>query len=491
MRFLTALKRTNGQINYIQLVLRLRLPLAVATMGLAVVGLGMNYLGVDLMLRPLGDGAATHPITALCLFAIGFCVYNLQRFGRTPVWRYILEGGVIIICAARLMEAGLTTATGAPAWGAFGPVAGFSGYFSIESAVALGAFATASLLRQGLGRGGMMLLVVGLVAVFNRWLELSYGTLFFNGHVGAVTLLALSSAALSLVSVYVNRPFVRVAFLKGNIGKQTRVMVVAAVGIPWACGFILHLSQDVNGVVVPLQAALISGMIWSMLVILLTTSAHNEGADVASRQAEQAIAKQSRIDPSSNTLNRFGMTEALERTWLDFRTNGTLFGMLILDLDYFHRINETFGHEGSEDVLQRIAATIHPHLRDTDALGRWSGDEFLILLKIKNKGDTKIVAGRLRDAFKEATSPFCTGLNVEPMAITAPFGMSEMLYADASPNDALVRANDWLHFVKENGSDHVVPQYDLLGPLDVNDKELAFLADEDLEPSKEIKTAAA
>jgi diguanylate cyclase (GGDEF)-like protein len=91
-------------------------------------------------------------------------------------------------------------------------------------------------------------------------------------------------------------------------------------------------------------------------------------------------------------LNRFGMSEKLETAWAEFKGGGAMFGMLMLDVDYFRRINDTFGHGVADGVLERVAATLQPPLRDHDALGRWSGEEFLILLKIKAQRDLDVVA---------------------------------------------------------------------------------------------------
>ncbi|MDB4053894.1 diguanylate cyclase [Octadecabacter sp.] len=87
-------------------------------------------------------------------------------------------------------------------------------------------------------------------------------------------------------------------------------------------------------------------------------------------------------------------------------------------------MNDTFGHGVGDCVLECVAATLQPQLWDHDALGRWSGEEFLILLKIKAQSDLDVVAGRLRNALKDVNSPFSAGLDGEPMSITASFGIS-------------------------------------------------------------------
>ncbi|MCF2872292.1 GGDEF domain-containing protein [Octadecabacter sp. G9-8] len=481
MAFVKSNMRANGQFNYIRFVLRLRVPLAAATMCLAVLGLAANYFGVDPLLRPLGDRSATHPVTALCLFAIGFGVLKMDRFGHTPIWRHMLGAVVIAVCATRLMQAEVSYAAGAPSLDIFGPIGGFSGRFSVEAALALGAFGLATVLRQGLGRWGIVILLVGCATVFNTLLEISYGLTFFNGDVGAFTLLGLTCAAVCMITLYIHRPLVRVCFLAGNIGHQTRIMALAAIAVPWACGFFLHSVRNISATSIPYEAGMVSIISWSMLMILLVTASHLESTDVARRRAEREVAMLARIDPQTKALNRFGLSEMLDSSWVEFKSSGTMFGILLLDVEYFLRINETFGHDPAENVLERVAATIQPQLRDHDALGRWNGEEFIILLKIKERSDLDVVAGRLRAALQDANSPFAAGLDGEPMDIIAPFGMAQMQSEDRGPAEMMTRADMALHITKNSGHDQAPIQYELgdeRGPMLFDDLEEGDQKDE-------------
>lgn len=354
------------------------------------------------------------------------------------------------------MQAELTQIVGAPMMDVFGPIAGFSGHFSIESALVLLAFAMAGLLRRGLGRWGIAFLVIGLATVFNTVLEISYGLTFFNGGVAAFSLLAMGSAAIATLTSYIHRPIVRVLFVRGGLGRQTRIMALAALMIHWVGGLFLHSVREFGPTAAPYEAVVVSVIAWSMLIILVLSAAHLETSDVARRRAERALLMVKRIDPLTKTLNRFGMSEKLETAWAEFKGGGAMFGMLMLDGDYFRRINDTFGHGVGDGVLERVAATLQPQLRDHDALGRWSGEEFLILLKIKAQRDLDVVAGRLRNALKDVNSPFPAGLDGEPMSITASFGISEMRENDDTPADTLMRADAALHMAKDAGQDHIV-----------------------------------
>jgi diguanylate cyclase (GGDEF)-like protein len=157
---------------------------------------------------------------------------------------------------------------------------------------------------------------------------------------------------------------------------------------------------------------------------------------------------QSRTDTATGALNRFGMTEVVEGAWVEFKSAGAHFGLILIDLDYFRRLDATFGHDDAEAVLSRVVQTVQPQLRASDALGRWGADEFLVLLKIKDHANVGIVADRIRTSLADARNPFCAGLTMEPTAINAPFGISTMNDSDGAPTDAITRANDTLHLAK-------------------------------------------
>lgn len=457
----SALGRFDGPpINFIRIALRARVPFSIITVVCGVLGLVASYAGVDYLLQPLDGRSATHPLTGLCLIGLGLCILKTRRFGSHGLWRLLVLGTILLICAARAMDAALVGLTGAPHLAILGPVDGFSGRFSIEAALTIGAFAVATLIRQGNGRVGGLFLVGGLALVFTTVLEMSYGLVFFNGDVSVFTFLGLLSASLSMLSIYLHRPFVRVAFMMGDIGVQTRVMVASIVVIPWLSGVVLSwfgaMGEQAH------TATMISVITCAMLAILLTTSARHEGSVAARRRAARELAMFDRIDPVTGALNRFGMTEAVEGAWVDFRSSGAQFGLILMDVDYFRNIDATFGEGDPEAALARVAQSVQGQLRGTDALGRWGTSEFLILLKIKDVGNIDIVAGRLRRALADAAGPFCAGLSMQPATLEIPLGISDMRESDDAPTAAITRADQGLYLAKTDEAS-TVPIIDMEG----------------------------
>ncbi|MDB9943998.1 hypothetical protein OAD19_03155 [Octadecabacter sp.] len=105
--------------------------------------------------------------------------------------------------------------------------------------------------------------------------------------------------------------------------------------IPWVGGVFLHSVREFGPTAAPYQAVVVSVIAWSMLIILVMSAAHLETSDVARRRAERAFLIVERIDPLTKTLNSFGISEKLETAWAEFKGGGAMFGMLMLDVDYF------------------------------------------------------------------------------------------------------------------------------------------------------------
>jgi len=133
-------------------------------------------------------------------------------------------------------------------------------------------------------------------------------------------------------------------------------------------------------------------------------------------QSEEALAHLAHLDSLTGLRNRrsfdaaFG--EALSRL---ARTNEPL-GLLVLDIDHFKKINDTFGHSGGDEALRALARTMELHVRPYDQIFRVGGDEFAILLSDTGIDDVRLAAERLRQAAEGLRVP--TGGNVVELTIS-------------------------------------------------------------------------
>lgn len=127
------------------------------------------------------------------------------------------------------------------------------------------------------------------------------------------------------------------------------------------------------------------------------------------RIAEQAerqrfLEEMAHIDQLTRVYNRHYFIE-LAQQWLKRLSEaGACLGMVMIDLDHFKKVNDTLGHVAGDRVLKVFTERVQVHLRQTDVLGRWGGEEFTILLPETQLDDALKVAERVRSAV--AGQPF-------------------------------------------------------------------------------------
>ncbi|ACK71495.1 diguanylate cyclase [Gloeothece citriformis PCC 7424] len=102
----------------------------------------------------------------------------------------------------------------------------------------------------------------------------------------------------------------------------------------------------------------------------------------------------------TETLNRRAMQLEINKEIAYFNRRKEQFALILMDIDRFKSINDNYGHDCGDLVLQHFTRTIKNNIRKEDALGRWGGEEFLILSRGSNVEDALILAERLRSAIE-------------------------------------------------------------------------------------------
>ncbi len=87
------------------------------------------------------------------------------------------------------------------------------------------------------------------------------------------------------------------------------------------------------------------------------------------------------LDPLTSIGNRRHLENRLKASLIVFRESRLPFGLLFCDIDYFKEFNDTFGHNQGDRVLRMVAQTLRSNIRESDTMGRWGGEEFLILVQ--------------------------------------------------------------------------------------------------------------
>jgi len=133
------------------------------------------------------------------------------------------------------------------------------------------------------------------------------------------------------------------------------------------------------------------------------------------------------------------------------------FSLVMLDIDHFKRVNDRYGHLTGDEVLEKIAALIRRNIRDTDTVGRYGGEEFIIILPQTNLSSAWGVAERLRTIIEKAEMKDPAGT---VFAITVSQGLAGW-ERDEDATSLISRADEALYKAKEKGRNRVQI---LLGP---------------------------
>src|SRR5690606_26449042 len=113
------------------------------------------------------------------------------------------------------------------------------------------------------------------------------------------------------------------------------------------------------------------------------------------KKIESKILRLATYDPLTNIPNRANIIAQLDTSIKKARLTGNNIALMLLDMDKFKNINDTFGHLIGDKVLQYIAITIKNLLRSTDTIGRFGGDEFIIIQQnINSKNDVIALINR-------------------------------------------------------------------------------------------------
>lgn len=156
-------------------------------------------------------------------------------------------------------------------------------------------------------------------------------------------------------------------------------------------------------------------------------------------------------DPLTQVLNRRGLTDALATRFRD-PTNSPAY-LLIVDIDHFKKINDTFGHQTGDQVLSHVANTLKATVRQDDLICRLGGEEFVITAHSINRKDMKQLAERIRRAIECNDIP---GLeHNRPIRCTVTIGVSDNLSSAQTFDDSLQRADAALYRGKMAGRNRV------------------------------------
>ena len=169
--------------------------------------------------------------------------------------------------------------------------------------------------------------------------------------------------------------------------------------------------------------------------------------------ANASLRRMSQTDGLTNVDNRRHIEERLTEMYEHSARLNEPLAVVMCDVDHFKSVNDTLGHQAGDAVLRQLADVLKHTAREIDRVGRYGGEEFLVLLPAANLDDAVAFAERVREAVAARAFAYDGG----EVRRTVSIGVSAWPHPDLRHQEALVKAaDDALYVAKETGRNRVV-----------------------------------
>jgi len=165
------------------------------------------------------------------------------------------------------------------------------------------------------------------------------------------------------------------------------------------------------------------------------------------KEKNEELERVSVTDKLTNIYNRLKLDEVILSQLTRAQRYNEKFGLMIIDVDYFKQVNDTYGHQVGDTTLVEISTILSNNVRKSDTVGRWGGEEFMIICPHTNHNGLEELANNLRTKIEKHKFPT---INKK----TASFGIT--IYKNQDDIETIIhRADEALYKAKENGRNRV------------------------------------
>ena len=167
--------------------------------------------------------------------------------------------------------------------------------------------------------------------------------------------------------------------------------------------------------------------------------------------AQEALRHHATLDHLTGLLNRRMILERLDAELSRIRRDRGSLTVSMIDIDRFKTINDTHGHTAGDAVIRDTATAISSQLRDYDCVGRYGGEEFLVLLPGCAAVDARVIAERVRRRIESVPTLF----GEVALSVTASLGLASTQGGATTPSKLIEAADSALYRAKANGRNRV------------------------------------
>lgn len=168
---------------------------------------------------------------------------------------------------------------------------------------------------------------------------------------------------------------------------------------------------------------------------------------VAARNDADIMTQVANIDYLTGVLNRRASSKELQMRMQQIYAASPCLAVLLIDIDHFKRINDTFGHDVGDEILIAVASNLREQLRVPDMLGRWGGEEFIVIAQVTKPADAAELAERLCVAIANRTM-------IDSLSVTVSIGVTTR-QGNETPETLVKQADDALYQAKRLGRNRV------------------------------------
>jgi diguanylate cyclase (GGDEF)-like protein len=200
---------------------------------------------------------------------------------------------------------------------------------------------------------------------------------------------------------------------------------------------------------------------------------------------EQRLSRLAKTDAITGLATRRVLLDDLNREWSRSQRYHTPLSCVMIDIDFFKRVNDTHGHQAGDEILRRLGHVLQNEIRGCESLGRFGGEEFLVVLP----ETTEVQAIEWAERARSRIAEMAVAVNGSEIKVSASFGVAQRLADTATTETLIDMADQALVVAKRSGRDRVIAYCSLAQSPLVTDRNEGLSSLLEGIPARDVMTA--